>query len=320
MSYQYSLEKYSGKQSRFECPRCGEKGQFTRYVDSSGRYLSKEVGICNNRIRCKYHYPPSLFFRDNKHLKEPQQKKRETIKVEIESRNFKQSKLSNWTIPDKYFENSLKNYHKNNFTLFLTKTFGNSEANKLIRKFCIGTTNHFDGATVFWQIDIEGRKRTGKIIAYNPVTGKRIRHPYDKINWLHSILIKQKAITNFSLKQCLFGEHLLKNTALNTPVAIVESEKTAIIASIFIPNFVWLACGGINNLTAQNCIAIKNRKIILYPDTNGYDVWRTKAEQLEYDLNCNITISSLLENKTSMTEKERGLDIADYLVTKKNLA
>jgi hypothetical protein len=46
----------------------------------------------------------------------------------------------------------------------------------------------------------------------------------------------------FQLSQCLFGEHLLKDT--ETPVAIVESEKTAIIASCYYPEFIWLACGG----------------------------------------------------------------------------
>ena len=35
------------------------------------------------------------------------------------------------------------------------------------------------------------------------------------------------------LKQCFFGEHLLREKTM--PVAIVESEKTAIISSVYLP-------------------------------------------------------------------------------------
>jgi len=49
------------------------------------------------------------------------------------------------------------------------------------------------------------------------------------------------------MKQCLFGEHLLSDTSATMsakPVAIVESEKTALVAAMFIPDFVWLVRPG----------------------------------------------------------------------------
>ncbi len=42
-------------------------------------------------------------------------------------------------------------------------------------------------------------------------------------NWIHTIHYKK----GFNLTQCLFGEHLLAED-LTSPVAIVESEKTAV--------------------------------------------------------------------------------------------
>ena len=63
---------------------------------------------------------------------------------------------------------------------------------------------------------------------YSPKTGKRSKEPYHAPNWVHKVL----NLPEFSLQQCFFGEHLLKGNT--KPVAICESEKTAIIASVYL--------------------------------------------------------------------------------------
>ena len=45
------------------------------------------------------------------------------------------------------------------------------------------------------------------------------------------------------LTQCLFGEHLLQDK-VNANVALVESEKTTVICSLLLPEYIWLATGG----------------------------------------------------------------------------
>ena len=50
---------------------------------------------------------------------------------------------------------------------------------------------------------------------------------------------------NWELTKCLFGEHLLSAIdEKQKTVALVESEKTAIIASSIMPKYIWLATGG----------------------------------------------------------------------------
>ena len=99
------------------------------------------------------------------------------------------------------------------------------------------------GATVFWQIDRDGNVRVGKSMGYDAVTRHRIKEPFNQVNWVHSV----RKVPDLHMKQCLFGEHLLSDTSTTKtakPVAIVKSEKTALVAALCIPDFVWLATGG----------------------------------------------------------------------------
>lgn len=205
-----------------------------------------------------------------------------------------------------YLKSSLQNYENNNFTRFLCDKFGSDIARQQVQQYRIGTATHWAGANVFWQVDADGRIRTGKIMVYDAVTGKRVKNPRALINWVHSVL----KLPDYNLKQCYFGEHLLKGNS--KPVAIVESEKTAIIASIYFPQLIWVACGGCSGLKPNNFKAFSGRNVILFPDLNKYDVW---AELLP-DLNkiATVKMSDLLETKASPQEREKGYDLADYLL------
>ena len=68
---------------------------------------------------------------------------------------------------------------------------------------------------------------------YDPETGHRIKEPRSYVTWVHTDLHYEE----YNLKQCFFGEHLL-SAYPNKSVAIVESEKSALIATHFMPDFV----------------------------------------------------------------------------------
>jgi hypothetical protein len=197
---------------------------------------------------------------------------------------------------------SLAGYEHNGFAVFLAERFGTEAAEKLIARYFIGTTRK--GGTVFWQIDSSGRIRGGKVIQYDPQTGKRRKdvHP----TWTHTLM----NVKDYHLQQCLFGEHLLKKN--RNPVAVVESEKTAVISSLYFPDFVWLACGGKEGLKAKKMEVLKGRKVILFPDVDGYGLWCEKADELSPMLD--ITVSDLIEKKASPEEREGKFDLADYLL------
>jgi hypothetical protein len=69
---------------------------------------------------------------------------------------------------------------------------------------------------------------------------------------------------------CLYGEWQLTQWK-DAVVCLVESEKTAVIASLYMPTFqgrkaIWLACGGVNGLTDYKVKVLKNRDVIMVAD------------------------------------------------------
>ncbi len=119
-----------------------------------------------------------------------------------------------------------------------------------------------------------------------------------------------------TLAQCLFGEHLF-STDPKKHVAIVESEKTAIIAAGFIPDSLWLATAGKGNLKPEKLKVLHQRQVKLYPDLGACEKWQTIAAGLP---NITVsTISTILEKRATPADRAQGLDLADYLLRENNL-
>ena len=300
MNYQFILEPYNGLKTRYSCPSCNNKKVFTRYINTNtNEYIAENVGKCNREIKCGYHYTPKKYYNDHGVIKPHQSF--------IKSKNMNFQKNISYISNDHLIKsisstspNFLLNYLEN-------ELFGAEETCYLRKLYRIGTSSYWNGSTLFWQIDEDSNIRTGKIMLYNSRNGKRIKKPFSHINWLHNVL----KIKGFNLNQCLFGSHLVKSDLKKT-IAIVESEKTALIASIYIPEFIWLATGGINNLNYENTKILQNRNVVLFPDLGCFDLWKKKSVKLSPLIN--VTISTLLKHNSSAKEMEKGYDLADYLI------
>ena len=312
---EFELEKYRrDSKTRHTCPKCGKSGEFARYVNlETGEYLASDVGRCNRQGKCGYHFTPTNYFIENptatakpisgKKLKNAASKKRRfsvrMTRSPLQKPDYIESDI---------FQKTLVNYEANSFVQFLFDLFPEDAAaiEKAVKDYFLGTTR--DGKTVFWQIDRNGNIRTGKIIAYDRETGKRHKYP----NWVHALLSRfGKYPENMQPEKCFFGEHLLNENS--QAVAIVEAEKTAVIASICFPQFVWLASGGLDQLSLKKINSLAGRKIILYPDANGFARWSRIVEEAARR-GFAISISSLLENLATDAQKENGDDLADYLI------
>jgi hypothetical protein len=294
--HKYSLTK-KGKSI---CPEC-ERKTFVLYINSeTGEPLHSSVGKCDRADNCGHHYTPKQYFADNNISFD-----RSTLNAQRIKQHQTPQPVPSYIDTD-IFKKSLQGYEDNRLIQYLCNIIGVEATHEAISRYFIGTSKHWDGATVFWQIDGCGKIRAGKIMQYDRQTGKRVKEPVNKITWVHTVL----KLPDFNLSQCLFGEHLLKGN--NKAVAIVESEKTAIIASCYLPEFIWLACGGCGNLSIKLCEALKSRHVVLFPDAGKFAEWNKKAKILSTI--CAVSVSSLIEQQAAETERKAGFDLADYLV------
>ena len=118
----------------------------------------------------------------------------------------------------------------------------------------------------------------------------------------------------FAKYPCFFGEHLLTDKTTTKTIAIVESEKTAIIATHFISDFVWLATGGMNGCFNKDAVEVlSGREVVLVPDLGATDKWKSKLPLLQ-SICKQVLVSNILEDNATDEQKTNGLDIADFLL------
>ena len=190
-------------------------------------------------------------------------------------------------------------------------------------------------SVVFWQIDELNRVHEGKIMHYQPNCHRDKQKVPGTIS--NELKMQKQLDTTWKATPCLFGLHLI-NRNLSATIAIVESEKTAVIMSEINSDsesdgdsqslsvvcsqqsessVIWLASGGLTALTPQMFLPLKGRKIILFPDTDpnqeAYNLWKRVALKAEELIQTPIYVSDILERLATPSQKERKIDVADLI-------
>jgi hypothetical protein len=185
-------------------------------------------------------------------------------------------------------EKSMSIEKENNLINYLINTYGNEATTIAVNKYYVGTDNK--GGTIFWYINEKMNVQKSKIVYYQQ-NGKRtnfFKIPYKNESGYFS---------------CLFGEHLLIE---DKPVVLVESEKTAIVASMKLPKYNWLSYGGINGLTDDKISPLIGKTVIIIPDFSekAIQIAKNKIELMRkigvnaklYDMSCNLKDTQLKQD------------------------
>ena len=205
-----------------------------------------------------------------------------------------------------------------------------------VRRYRLGRSR--DGGVIFWQIDTLGQVNDGKIMYYRPDCHRdHDRHPQWVSNLLKRHYLKDdpQLASEIKTHHCLFGTHLLSGERLtvngerlkNNPepitlnheptIAVVEAEKTAVILSAHYPEYLWLAAGGLTELTSQKLFPLRHHRIVLFPDTDpdqtAYTRWYAIAQDAHRQYGLDIRVSSLLEHRATAEQKQRKIDLVDFL-------
>ncbi|MEX2410172.1 MAG: DUF6371 domain-containing protein [Candidatus Paceibacterota bacterium] len=191
---------------------------------------------------------------------------------------------------------------ENNLLQYLRGKFPSHQMDDVKKNYVLGSTK--DGGTVFWMINKRLLVQKAKISYFN-YNGKRtnkFKVPYKNGAGYYS---------------CLFGEHLLPELSKGkTTVVLVESEKTAIVGSIMLPKYVWLAYGGINGLTESKIECLHGHKVLLVPDISekAVDIAYKKLQVLE-PICKSVNVWDMTEGKTDVELKALNIhnnDLEDY--------
>ena len=162
-------------------------------------------------------------------------------------------------------------------------------------------------ALIFWQMDEEKRIINAKRIHYR-ADGHRDKNVPPIVMYPGN-------------PQCLFGQHLLADAHPEQPIAIVESEKSALVMSIVKPEFLWMACGSLNNFNEDFLKPLRRRLIMGFPDVDikrdklsGVSVscamWRKTAKQLRLK-GWRIVVDDHLEKTVNSAHRMDKIDVAD---------
>ena len=207
----------------------------------------------------------------------------------------------------------------------------------VLAEYCVGHGKN--GHTIFWQIDEQKRVRTGKMMKYysqgHPKFGHRDKEASWNFDFIHSTLSRHwdeehgvmtdeppypfPNIYNPDKQEpqlTFFGMHLLDKYGKSATVNIVESEKTAVLMAIAYGNHatqVWMACGGLEMITRERLKPIidRGRRIVLFPDRDGIEKWRVKAEQMHYE---RLSIDTKPVTEWWKPEDGEKADIADVVI------
>lgn len=335
--HRYILEPYKGPASRVRCPQCAKPREFARYLDQETRELLPDhVGRCNREESCGYHMTPAQHFEAIRPIGGGTANYHPPMRQGLPKQTPPAPQVD--TLSLDLVEKTMTGHDRNNLVLFLRSLFGASLTNELIARFFIGTSRHWDGSTVFWQIDGREQVRQAKVMLYDPATGRRVKSETIARKWDNKaktfsddhgngdkIFFAGKALlSNYdaNLVQCFFGEHQVPERP-GDMVGIVESEKTAVIASVYFPRLIWLATGGKNGarwIEPSVLRALQGRDIILFPDLNAFEKWSQKAQEIKKAISCKVMVSDLLETIATDDQRASGLDLADFLLVRDEAA
>lgn len=310
----YTLPKHYRK-TACPNPNCHDRHCYKPYVHKlTGEVLHPDVGRCDHEQSCQYHYSPKMFLRDHPELR---------YSAEAYRLSSVPSKAAHYGLnappepqsefyPMQWVEQAQKR-HSTFRWWFESLPYEAEVKQQVLRDYLVGGTQwdayvdhvNYGPAVVFWMIDEQLRPHDAKLMAYK-ADGHRVQGWGDSIR-----AICERKHIGPQLEQtdkCFFGLHLLPRYP-DRPVALVESEKTALMCACHYPQYLWMATSGCGGLNAQKLRPLMQSHLVIFPDSGEYNKWLNIMKATHHP---RYTISDMLEQYPPNT------DLADVLLSPPN--
>lgn len=179
---------------------------------------------------------------------------------------------------------------RNGLSAYLVNRYGVQVVRPHLERWHVGTDGI--GNAVFWYVNGDGEAITCKAVPYDAQTARRRKGDDNRICWhdghggvrradnLFGICTGTYAdgtagVVSFAQRKgfappCLYGEWQLSDEARrNDTVLLVEAEKTAVVASLFLPDYIVVATGGAGGLTHAKAQALVGRTVLVIMDQDA---------------------------------------------------
>lgn len=277
------------------CNRKNNDGKFVNYID-----IHENYGFCHS---CGKTTLPPTVYRDengNEMVWNNIQNRYEPFSV-LTQEIFKPIQTNQTTVekPLQFIDESTiwKFFHaqpENNLLKYLRNNYNNEKVEAAKLEYAIGTSN--DGGTIFWNINTDLQVQKAKISYYN-LNGKRTNK------------FKVPYTNGEGFVACLFGEHLIYESIKGKKIIILlESEKSAIVGHLHLPEYVWLAYGGSNGLNENKLKPLIGHTVLIIPDMSetAVNIIYEKLPLL-ISMGINAKIWDLTEGKTDVELRSLGI-------------
>ena len=199
-----------------------------------------------------------------------------------------------------------------------------------------------------------GKSRSGKCIYWMMDEMMQVRDGHLGDSWVSQLLRTREPelMRWFQVKHCLFGLHLLLCPAERAEraeiiksqtdatfitsqredlsaisaisagqnISIVESERTAVILSELFPESLWLAYAYPANMTPDQLEPLQGHHVTFYPRTDPemdiYVSFLEFADSVRHLYDIDLTVDNLLEEHATAAQKERHIDLLDFILEK----
>ena len=322
------------------CPECNKR-RFVRYIDAeTGNYLPHQYGKCDRESNCSYYLNPYLDGYAKMIWEQEQGRNSGNWKPQqLKPKRIKNTPPETVFIPVEVLGRTRAGYEQNVFIQNLLNRiafpFEVQDVEKVISMYHLGTVQngYRAGAITFPFIDKSGNVRAVQVKQFdeaNHTTGTDFLHSIIEKHYSRNIKPLPEWLEGYNKNEikvsCLFGEHLLRKYPHN-PVALVEAPKTAIYGTLYFgfpdqpQNLLWLAVYNLSSLNLNKCQALKGRNVYLIPDLSkdgkAFELWSRKAKDIQSQLpGSYFKVADFLELLAPDSDKEQGMDLADYLIIK----
>ncbi|MCH5222242.1 MAG: hypothetical protein J1F05_07985 [Muribaculaceae bacterium] len=297
MNHKYRLRPYrqGGKDI---CPEC-EQRSFVPYIDNeTGEILHPTCGRCDHEQSCGYHLTPSDYFKQNP--------ERRPTSVPCTTYIKPTPTIIDWgDVSEWKSRQSVEEAMRCDFAKAMCNVFDMEDVAQAISRYLVQSVN---ANTAYPCISIDGRVTDVMVLNYGEDLhrGNVCYHYYGKEQ---KEQLKVNYPNGFRYSPCFFGEHLLTEQP-DSNVAIVESQKSAVVCSIVFPSMVWLATCGCGNFKIDKCNVLRDRRVFVYADKGSESKWGVIVEEMKCK-GYNIHHRPVMQD---LPEYVVNTDIADVLL------